>query len=118
MEYMEQQMQQQIEAGLSNAEQCYARIAELEERNAALAAQVEALREAWEAVKRNDWDAPLDEAFEKTPQHHLRQVRADAGRVGYLQGHLDAGGSASDWNKKHSEYHANQYAASILAGKE
>lgn len=78
MEYMEQQMQQQIEAGLSNAEQCYARIADLEDQNAALAAQVEALREAWKAVKRNDWDAPLDEAFEKTPQHHLCQVRADA----------------------------------------
>ena len=43
MEYMEQQMQQQIEAGLSNAEQCYARIAELEDQNAALAAQVESL---------------------------------------------------------------------------
>ena len=44
MEYMEQQMQQQIEAGISNAEQCYARITELEEQNAALAAQVRKLK--------------------------------------------------------------------------
>lgn len=44
----------------------------------ALVAQVEALREAWEAVKSNDWDAPLDEAFSTTPQQHLAELRAEA----------------------------------------
>ena len=44
MEYMEQQMQNYIEAGISEADRCYARIVELEELNQALQAQVEALQ--------------------------------------------------------------------------
>lgn len=44
MEYMEQQMQNFIEAGISEADRCYARIAELEQQNAALAAQVKELK--------------------------------------------------------------------------
>lgn len=109
-------------------------IAQLTAERDALAAHVEALRKAlaalsvqaesalqedvicYSALKRAQREA--DEVLDKAPQHHLRQVRADAGRSGYLQGHLDAGGSASDWNKKHSEHHASQYHASILASKE
>ena len=111
MEYMEQQMQQQIEAGISNAERCYARIAELEEQNAALAAMhVDNVRHIWEsrncgsceelAEKHDALNAtvaalrkfiesgsPINTNPDKcerrkllaaTPQHHLRQVRADA----------------------------------------
>jgi len=46
---------------------------------------------------------------------HLAQVKAEAGRAGYLQGHLDAGGVYNDWHKKHSEYHADKYAEQIRA---
>lgn len=50
MEYMEQQMQQQIEAGISEADRCYTRIAELEEQNAALATMhVDNVRHIWES---------------------------------------------------------------------
>lgn len=94
---------------LINGEQ----IRNLEEQNAALAAQVEALREAWKAVKRNDWDAPLDEAFEKTPQHHLRQVRADAVFEFVKTIPYENVRVSNSINQA-----ANQYAASILAGKE
>ena len=44
----------------------------------ALAATVEALRDAWEAVKATDWNKPLEEAFATTPQQHMRDVRAEA----------------------------------------
>lgn len=53
-------------------------IRHLESERAALAATVEALRQAWEAVKATDWDKPLDEAFEATPQQHLAEIRAQA----------------------------------------
>lgn len=50
MEYMEQQMQNYIESGISEADRCYARIAELEEQNAALAAMhVDNVRHIWES---------------------------------------------------------------------
>jgi len=55
----------------------------------------------------------ITETLKATPTACLAQVKADAGRAGYFRGHLDAGGSDSDWNKKHSEYHADQYAESI-----
>lgn len=144
MEYMEQQRQQQIEAGLSNAEQCYARIAELEEQNAALAAQFEAFGtlinevtngEGAEAIACDgqisgyvvgyDWLNKVGAAIELPPQHHLRQVRADAGRdaikaVLSLPTFTAKDGSwlikAIAWDKVLP--FANQYHASILAGKE
>lgn len=50
---------------------------ELAEKHDALAAQVEVLREAWEAVKATDWNKPLDEAFAATPAACLAQARAE-----------------------------------------
>ena len=47
MSYMEQQMQSYIEGGLSEADRCYTRIAELEQQNAELAAQVE---QQWQPI--------------------------------------------------------------------
>ena len=127
MEYMEQQMQQQIEAGLSNAEQCYARIAELEDQNAALAAQLHVLKTAAKFIlnskrrlaKRKAY-AALADAVNKTPDQCLAPVRADAGRDGFIAclKHFHryddkAGMMAIDDRKA-----ANQHHASILAGKE
>ena len=90
---------------------------EVDKQNQELAAQVQALREAWEAVKRNDWDAPLDEAFEKTPQHHLRQVRADAGRDGFIacaEIFLDL----NEDQNIYVQYQADQYCDQVRRGKE
>ncbi len=140
MEYMEQQMQQQIEAGISNAERCYARIAEMEEQNAALAAQVEAVTSAYKNLcgainDMDDCETGTDEMetaigavfhamrngygiVNATPQHHLRQVRADAGRDGFIEGfryddEIHFNGAPSD-----IKIAADKYHASILAGKE
>lgn len=70
---------------------------------------------------RNHTIATWDELFPVVPDNQspaacLAQVRAEAGRAGYLQGHLDAAGSESEWNKKHSAYHADQYAERIQQG--
>lgn len=78
-------MQQQIEAGLSNAEQCYARIAELEDQNAAMTAQLHVLKTAAKFIlnskrrltKRKAY-AALADAVNKTPDQCLGQVREDA----------------------------------------
>lgn len=96
MEYMEQQMQNYIEAGISAADRCYARIDELEEQNVALAAQVEALcgiayladgarvenSEGNFGEERKWLDKLYQAAGEydctKTPQQHLREIRAEA----------------------------------------
>ena len=147
MEYMEQQMQQQIEAGLSNAEQCYARISELEEQNAALAAAIEALREAYGSFVETGFDEIPGDAFSAAPQHHLRQMRADAvmdainngftpeqfhalkdsrdgvqlradaGRVGFIAGYMLCNDGAA-LLKHNYKGMADNYHASILAGKE
>lgn len=102
MEYMEQQMQTFIEAGINEADRCYARIAELEEQNAALAAQVEVLREmanranvhltkgyagqSFSAIDCNLALSALAEIDSFTPQRHLAEIRAQAGRDGFIEG--------------------------------
>ena len=90
MEYMEQQMQQQIEAGLSNAGQCYARIAELEGQSAALAARLEECLECLCSMQqcigeitisyRLDAEMVGQQIYQGTgmTEPELRQVRADA----------------------------------------
>lgn len=117
MEYMEQQMQTFIEAGISNAEQCYVRIAELEEKNAALAAQVEALQsrvgvaERVEAIFNEAQELSFDDCVKLFPDE-IRQVRADAA--------VDFASNLPSLAYMKSEIliEANQYHASILAGKE
>lgn len=102
MEYMEQQMQNYIEAGISEADRCYTRIAELEEQNAALAAQVEALKQSVISARArgnllhnitmqilqgaelngSDWDY-ISESQVAEIQQHLAEVRADAAIKGW-----------------------------------
>lgn len=135
MEYMEQQMQNYIEAGITEADRCYARIAELEELNQELAAQVEALNSKnFEltcyrvdvlrclktiAFEHNHADVPLYQPMARqlmdsiSANAELKKVRAEAGRAGYLQGHLDAMGDPDEIDKEHATHRANQYADSI-----
>lgn len=103
-----------------------------DEQNAALAAQVEALRKICmedyamylqsgdRMLHENIPDAVAKWAEKELPNapEHLRQVRAEAGRDGYLQGHLDAMGDPDEIDKEHAAYRAHQHKASILAGKE
>jgi hypothetical protein len=46
-------------------------------------------------------------------QKCLAEIKAEAGRAGYLQGHMDAGGINNDWSAKRSERFAEEYAAKI-----
>lgn len=50
MEYMESKMQDCIEAGVSEADRCYTRIAELEDQNAALGVELSVLKSKFEEV--------------------------------------------------------------------
>lgn len=127
MEYMEQQMQNYIEAGIMDADRCYARIAELErqlsstknllessmlseatakqyaeevdKQNAALAAQVEVLKQSIISVRArgnllhnitmqilqgaelngSDWDY-ISESQVAEIEQHLTEIRVQAGR--------------------------------------
>ena len=111
---------------------------EVDKQNQALAAQVEALHKAIETalhgtvfdeVGNRDDDGlipfhetktaviVLQNALAATPQHHLRQVRADAGRDGFIAGYMLCNDD-SPLIKHNYEGFANQYHASILAGKE
>lgn len=98
MEYMEQQMQNYIEAGITEADRCYARIVELEELNQELAAQVEALKLPLKALLetslgfggslqadgqfayrvRESVFKKAESALATTPQQHLAEIRAGA----------------------------------------
>lgn len=64
---------------------------QLQAERDALAAQVEALKDAInkctvDGVALLRLSPELKQVVAATPQHHLREVRADAGRAGYLQG--------------------------------
>ena len=98
----------------------------------ALVAQVESLRKAlaalsvqaesvlqediacYSALKRAQREA--DEVLDKTPQHHLRQVRADGGRDGFVACAKKYGNKLFDESELLAA--AIQYHASTLAGKE
>lgn len=92
MEYMESKMQDCIEAGISAAEECYNRIAELEAERDALVAQVEALGDKLsEVVTLLDVDGmtavqwlldncqEIEVLTDIEPQQHLAEIRAKAG---------------------------------------
>lgn len=91
----------------------------------ALAAHADALRVALSnlhdiAARCDSWEyfpqAALDDASDAlsaTPQHHLRQVRATAGRDGFVACIRLAYGL----QHPPGTTHADQYADSILAGK-
>lgn len=110
----------------------------LEAERDALAAQVEALHKAIETalhgtvfdeVGNRDDDglipfretktavSVLQNALKITTQTHLRQVRADAGRAGFIAGYMLCN-DGSPLIKHNYEGVADKYHASILAGKE
>jgi len=145
MEYMESKMQDQIEAGISEADRCYTRIAELEEQNAALAVMhVDNVRHIWEARNCGSFEelaekhdslmaavavlreyiergAPINTNPEKcervkilaaTPQQHLAEIRAQAGRAGFVAGYMLCN-DGSPLIKHNYEGFADKYAESI-----
>lgn len=122
--------EQRIEYFMSEIARLSNQVVALQDERDALAAQVEELRKAIEPVndmanRLPEWSKEdrchsdeLEKALEMTPQQHLAEIRAQAGRDGYLQGHLDAAGDdVGEWSRKHSEYHAKQYADSIRRGE-
>ena len=93
MEYMESKMQSHIESGISEADRCYTRIAELEEQNTALAAQVHVLTTAAKYIlnskKRQAKQkayAALADAVNKTAQQHRRELDAEEWQAGFITG--------------------------------
>lgn len=65
---------------------------EVDKQNIELTAQVEAfkkIREDWKGLAINDAKTLISfiEAADKSPQHHLRELRAEAGRAGYFVGY-------------------------------
>ena len=124
MEYMEQQMQNYIEAGISEADRCYARIAELEGLNQELAATVEALRAAGNEVYAELQQWALTESHKETdrvfalwrkaraatPQQHLAEIRAQAVMDAVVSHEVKYGNSQFG-------RHLREYADSIRRGE-
>ena len=116
-------MQNQIEAGISEADRCYTRIAELEEQNAALAAQVEALiklgnKVAQELIHANyGTSCEILEVWHDFPkitaQQHLANLRAEAVERFALKISNDIG---DGFGRAALIIKANQYAESIRQG--
>jgi uncharacterized coiled-coil protein SlyX len=101
---------------------------EVDKQNQALAAQVEALRKALNSQLNDcinfDGGKLTDVIMENSskvlltaPQHHLRQVRADAGRAGFIAGYFHYKNYGFQFEEE-LEAASNQYHASILAGKD
>lgn len=109
MSYMEQQMQNYLEAGISEVNRCYTRIAELEEQNADLVTERDALAacisdvcalftriaESEEVVINSNIKHIIDSELmydisdfveHKTPQQCLSEICAEAGRAGFVAG--------------------------------
>lgn len=93
------------------------KIEQLQEENAVLMAQVETLRKAYEASKFTEFgDEILEKLFAATPQQHLAEIRAEAGRAGYELGALQWCFNASEMAVD-IEKAANQCAARIRQGE-
>lgn len=106
-------------------------IEKLKEQNAAMSAQVEALwREIqgaadwfsayWPELNKAQCDRikQMDGVAKSTPAACLAQVRADAGRAGFVTGANSMKLAFQYGGTYNTEDKANQYHASILAGKE
>lgn len=109
MSYPEQQMQNFIEAGLSEADRCYARIAELEQQNAELVAMFgEAPELTFDQCK-------------KLFAEEIRQIQADYWRKGFIYGFESSG---EGWNGEYGaddadiNRRADKYAEKIRQGVE
>jgi len=120
MEYMEQQMQNQIESGMSEAALAmvwYDLVAELKAERDALAAQLVAIQDA--ALKprgrtRQQWiDNITRNALGITARQHLSEIRAEAGRAGFIAGYMwhvieDHDDVEKQWAGQESELYAEQ----------
>ena len=70
-----------------------------------LAAQVERLREAFNSAV--TWEG-VREAFKETPAQCIAEIRAQAGREGFIAGcYCGASYNVYDWDNQ-ADYHANQ----------
>ena len=101
----------------------------------ALAAQVEALKAAIDGVRKvgktSGFGVPspasvraerlawlrLAEVVELSPQQHIAEIRAEAGRDGFIAGYMLCNDGAALLKHNYNGM-ADKYAASILAGKE
>ncbi len=104
MEYMEQQMQNQIESGMSEAARCYDRIAELE-------AQIEQLSILCLAYEdKMPFPAVTKELFDPIFKARtlLAEIRAEAGRDGYVAAALQLTDEPMSWIDSHADKHAEQ----------
>jgi hypothetical protein len=145
MEYMEQQMQNQIDGGMYEAARCYDLITKLEAERDALAAQnadyskrivhLESIRDLEEArlslitdivnatLNTNTATAPIEaviaigDALDADRSKCLAEIRAEAGRAGFIAGckHTDKPNRGM-WSTNDLIEHANQYAESIRKG--
>ncbi len=96
------------------------------ERDALAAHALELIKACQLAVSMfvaNDINVPntietLQDAIDATPRLCLAEIRAEAGRAGYLQGRLDAMGDPDEIDKEHAEFRASQYAAKLRQGAE
>lgn len=94
-------------------------IEQLQEENAALAAQVEALRFCLSGLVNggkiifNDDYEPAIAALSATPQHHLAEIRAEAGRAGYLACAAEYDLENAHASKEGIARNADQYADQI-----
>lgn len=115
MSYMEQQMQNYLEAGISEANRCYTRIAELEEQNADLVAERDALAARIQAAER------VEKIFSETPElvfddclklfaDEIREIEAEAAYSGYVAGW--------SFQQKPLEPAATQYAERVKRGEQ
>lgn len=112
MEYMESKMQEHYESG--NA--MHAELEKVTAERDALAAQVEALRDAYAAYIESGFDEILEDAFAATQQHHLAERDAQKCRAWFIAGyhkmHIEFVGSLA--SSEGAEFAANQYADSII----
>ena len=119
---------QRIKLDYSDAQRAIAEIEGLTAERDALQAQVEALSKLHSDLTNADMVFEDDvhsgylitteqidemEHLLATPTACLDEVRAEAGRAGYLQGQLDAMGDPDEIDKEHAEFRAHQYAESI-----
>lgn len=90
---------------------------ELAEKHDALAATVEALRvaalNAIHQMSGGEAKADLRDAYDATPQQHLRDVQAEAGRAGFIA----CIRLAYELQHPPGTIHADQYAEKVRSGK-
>ena len=97
-------------------------IEKLKAERDALAAQVEAfkkIREDWKGLAINDAKTLIAfiEAADKAPQQHLAEIRAEAGRAGFVEGVRQEMLDKFGLFYLETQDRANQYAEQIRKGE-